>query len=180
MKNILKQAVVFLLIMWISKEGNAQDYYSYQAFDAVLLQQNNDLRIESKLKKVVIALSNNSTQLSVETTIPFNSIENVPEDYTVSEVSGLLFNLRVNIDLWQIQDYLTSGKVFNTHGYLTLNNTTKPIKVEYMALPASTDVDGDFNISMTIQFNGCDFNIDTPFNNSCFIIKINKAKVNRE
>jgi hypothetical protein len=60
-----------------------------------------------------------------------------------------------------------------------MNNITKPVKVEYIPLPAGADQDGNFNLTMTIQFNGSDFNIDTPYNNSHFIIKISDATVNR-
>ena len=93
--------------------------------------------------------------------------------------TGLLFNLKININPWQIQDYLTSAKTFVTQGFLTLNNRTNAVKVQYIPLPAGTDQDGDFNLSMIIQFNPGDFDLDKQYKNSQFIIKINDAIVNR-
>ena len=179
MKNILKSIPAFLLFILISKPGNTQDYNSYQAFDAVMLQVSGDTHIESMLKKVIIALSNNSNQLNVRISIPYHSINYIPGDNTALSAAGLPFDLTMPIKPWKIQDELTSTKVFITQGYVTMNNITKAVKVEYIPLPAGTDLDGNFNLSMSIQFNARDFNIDAPCNNSYFIIKISDAKVNR-
>ena len=163
----------------MAKCSNAQDYNIYQASDAVMLQVNDNMRIESRLQRVVIALSNNSNQLSVRLNIPYPLINYTPPDNTMPSSAGLLFNLKINISLWQIQDYLTSAKTFVTQGFLTLNNTTNAVKVQYIPLPAGTDQDGDFNLSMVIQFNSGDFNLDKQYKNSLFIIKISDATVNR-
>ena len=179
MKIILKSIPAFLLFILISKPGNAQDYNSYQAFDAVMLQVSGDTRIESVLKKAIIAFSNNSNQLNVRINIPHHSINYMPGDNTMLPAAGLPFDLTMRINPWKIQDELTSTKVFITQGYVTMNNITKAIKVEYIPSLDGTDQDGNFNLSMTIQFNASDFNIDTPYNNSYFIIKINDATVNR-
>lgn len=182
MNIIFKCSRIFLVLLLITKCGNAQDYNIYQASDAVMLQVNGNMRIESRLKTAVIALSNNSNQLSVRLNIPYPSINYTPSDYTMLSSTGLLFNLKVNIDPWQIQDYLTSTKTFDTQGFLTLNNITNTVKVQYIPyipLPAGTDQDGDFNLSMIIQFNADDFNLDNAHPGSQFIIKINDAIVNR-
>ena len=168
-----------MILLLITKCSNAQDYNIYQASDAVMLQVNGNMRIESRLKTAVIALSNNSNQLSVRLNIPYPSINYTPSDKTMLSSTGLLFNLKININQWQIQDYLTSAKTFVTQGLLTLNNTTNAVKVQYMPLPAGTDQDGDFNLSMIIQFNAGDFNLDEQLKNSQFIIKISDATVNR-
>jgi hypothetical protein len=179
MKNILKSIPAFLLFILISKPGNAQDYNSYQAFDAVMLQVSGDPHIESILKKVIIALSNNSNQLNVRINIPYHSINYIQGDNTELSTGGLPFVLTMPINPWKIQDQLTSTRVFIAQGMVTMNNITKALKVEYIPLPAGTDQEGNFNVSMTIQFNARDFNLDTPYNNSQFIIKISDATVNR-
>jgi len=179
MKNIIKCTQIFLILQLMAKCSNAQDYNIYQASDAVMLQVNDNMRIESRLQRVVIALSNNSNQLSVRLNIPYPLINYTPPDNTMPSSAGLLFNLKINISLWQIQDYLTSAKTFVTQGFLTLNNTTNAVKVQYIPLPAGTDQDGDFKLSMVIQFNADDFNLDNAHPDSQFIIKINDATVNR-
>jgi len=179
MNSIIKCTRIFLILLLITKCSNAQDLNIYQASDAVMLQVNDDMHIESRLKSVVIALSNNSNQLSVRLNIPYPLINYIPADKTMLSSTGLLFNLKVNINPSQIQDYLTSTKTFVTQGFLTLNNTTNPVKVQYIPLPAGTDQDGDFNLSMVIQFNADDFNLDSSPPDSQFIIKINDATVNR-
>src|SRR5258705_6414559 len=178
MKNITRCIRMLLLLLLLTKSGTAQDYNVYQASDAVMTQVSGDIRIESRLKKAIIALSNNSNQLNVRINIPYHSINYIQED-TLLSVTGIPFDLKMTINPWKIQDELTSTKVFITQGFVTMNNITRAVKVEYIPLPASSDQDGNFNLSMTIQFNARDFNMDTPCNNSHFIIKISDATVNR-
>ena len=151
---------MFLLLMLISKPGRAQDYNTYQSADAVMLQVNGDMRIENRLEKVIIVLSKNSSLLNVRLSIPYRSINYMPEDNTDVSAPGLLFDLKITINPWKIQEELTSTKVFITQGFVTMNNITKPVMVEYIPLPAGPDQDGDFNLSMIIQFNPGDFNLD--------------------
>jgi hypothetical protein len=179
MKKILKPVPVFLLFVLISVSGNAQDRNSYQAFDAVLLQVNGDMQIESRLKKAVIALSGNSNQLNVRISIPYHSINYVPDYNTLSEAPDLLFSLKININPWQVQDNLTSAKVFTTSGLLTLNNITHAVMVDYIPFPAGTDMNGDFRLSMIVQFTAGEFELDAWPAKSKFIIKIGDARVNR-
>jgi hypothetical protein len=179
MKNILNSIEVFLLLLLISKPGHAQDYNFYPASDAVMLQVNGDIRIESRLKKTIIVLSNNSNQLNLRINIPYHLINYVPEDNTMLPAPGLSFDLKMTINPWKIQDELTSTKVFISQGLVTMNHITKAVKVEYIPLPAGPDQDGNFNLSMIIQFYAGDFNLDTPGSNSQFIIKISEATVNR-
>ena len=178
MKNITRCIRMLLLLLLITKSGTAQDYDVYQASDAVMLQEGGDIHIETRLKKAIIALSNNSNQLNVKINIPYHSINYIQED-TLLSVTGIPFDLKMTIDPWKIQDELTPTKVFIMQGFVTMNNITKAVKVEYIPLPAGTDQDGNFNLSMTIQFKASDFNMDTPYNDSRFIIKISDATVNR-
>ena len=179
MDGIFKSIQIVLLYLLISTSANAQDYGTYQTFDAKLLQLNDHISIESKLTRVVVSLSRNSSQLTVRTTIPFSSLNISPEDNSVIDPQGLAFSLSVNIDPMQIQDYLTSAKLFTTKAALTLNNTTKTALVEFMPFPAGTDLDGDFNVTILIQFKARDFGLDVTNSNSKFIIRINDARVNR-
>jgi len=179
MKNILKSIEVFLLLMLISKPGNTQVYNSYQAFDAVMLQVNGAVYNESIVKGTIISLSNNSNQLNVRINIPYHLINYIPEDNTLLSAPDLPFDLKMTINPWKIQDEITSTKVFVAQGFVTMNNITKAVKVEYLPLPAGSDQDGNFNLSMFIQFNAGDFNLDISHPNQQFIIKINDAAVNR-
>lgn len=53
------------------------------------------------------------------------------------------------------------------------------VRVQYIPLPAGTDQDGDFNVSMIIQFNPGDFKLEEQDKNSQLIIKKNDTAVNR-
>ena len=147
------------MLLSITGSLNAQDYSNYKGAEAVMLQVKGDSINESKLKNAVITLSNNS-QLIVR-------LNSFPQ---------LEFTLVVHIDIWQIQNYLTSDKVFSTQGSLTVNNITREVKVEYLPLPAD---DGSVNLSLNIQFNSSDFSLIGQKANSLFIIKLNDATVNR-
>jgi hypothetical protein len=179
MNTIGKYIRMFLLLLIIAKLGIAQDYRTYKNTEAVMLQVKGNTITENRLKKVIIALSNNSSSLNVRLNIPYHSINYQPATDSVILSPQLAFNLKVDIDLWQIQNYLTSAKMFNTQGSLTLNNITKSVKVEYLPMPAGTDMDGEINLSMVIQFDPGDFNLDEQQANSQFIIKISDATVSR-
>jgi hypothetical protein len=177
MKNILKAIPVFLLCLLISKTGNAQNYYTYQAFDAVMLRVSDDNQIESRLEKVLLVLSNNSSQLNVRINIPCDPVNSISDDHL--SAPGLPFELKMTINPWEIQDEITSAKVLIAQGIATMNNVVKAVKVEYIPLPAGPDQDGSFKLSMIIQFNPGDFDQDAQLKKSQIIIKISDARVNR-
>jgi hypothetical protein len=168
MINIIRKMLICFLLLPVTKCGFAQVAGIYQTSNAVLLQVNGNEQIENRLTGAFIALSKNSSRLIVRLSIP-------------TEISspGLDFNLKVNINQWQVQDDLTSAKMYSTTGLLTLNSITKPVNLQYLPLPSGTDQEGDFNISIIIQINPIDFSMDEQDGNSQFIIKINDAKVNR-
>jgi hypothetical protein len=176
--NLINRFLVSIFVMSMSM-AHAQDKNIYQAFDAVLLQVKGNTCTENKLKKVIMVMPGNSNQLDVRLNVPYQSINHIPGNYAGISPESLSFNLRVDINPWKIQDELTSAKLFKTYGSLTLNNITKAVKIEYTPLPAGSEQDGDFNVSMNIQFNPNDFNPGDQDRNSKFIIKITDARVNR-
>lgn len=179
MFHIISCRLVFIVLLLIANGSNAQDNNIYQAADAVVLKVNENNRIENRLKGAIIALPNNSTELSLRLNIPNHLINYDAADNAGLSAPVFSFNLKININPREIQEYLTSAKTFVTHGLLTLNGITKQVTVEYMPLPNGTELDGDFNLSMTIQFNPVDFNLDDQHTNSLCIIKINNTPVNR-
>jgi hypothetical protein len=178
MKNIIRYSQLFLMMLLVTKSIDAQDFNNYQASEAVMYEVNGNSQTGDKLSGVVVALLNDPNVLKVRLNIPYHSINYKTEDDAMS-FQTLSSELTINVNPNQIQEYLTSGKTFVTHGSLTLNNITNPVKVEYMPLPAGTELDGYFNLSMIIQFKPGDFNVDEPYNDSIFVIKITDATVNR-
>ena len=180
MKKILKYGIALLLTLPINKSINAQEYYNvYKTFDAVMLQEKGNQTIEQVLlNDVTIILPNSSNKLSVLLNIPYSTINN---KFVVDSTrfDGLLLNLTIDINPIEIQENLTSTKTFITHGLLSLNGITKWVTVSYMPVASGTEEDGNFDISMVIQFNTTDFNLDIPDNNRQFQFKIENAKVNR-
>ena len=85
----------------------------------------------------------------------------------------------MKIDSWKIQESLTSGKSFETDGYLTLNHITKLVLVEYTPLPSLTVQDGGFNINLIMGFNPADFNLGFRNSDTRYFIQIGDAPVNR-
>jgi len=178
MKNIFKSISALLLVIFISKATRAQEYDFYRSVDAVMVKVNGNSNIESELKKVLIVLPNYSNQLNVRINIPYYSIDYIPDDTALLN-TGLLFDLTMEVNPWKLQDDLIPTKSFTTDGFVTMNNVTKTVRIEYIPLPADSGQDGEFNLSLIIQFNAADFNLDTIPSNSYFIIKINDATVNR-
>lgn len=176
---MIKYGATLLLILSINKSLNAQEYYSiYKTFDAVMLQTQGNHTNEQILNGATIILPNNSNKLNVLLNIPYSSIDNKFDTDSV-DVTGLLFNLTIDIDRIEIQENLTSSKTFITHGLLSLNGITKSVMVSYMPIASGTEEDGNFNISMVIQFNAVDFNLDILNSSRQFQFEIENAKVNR-
>ena len=167
----------FLLLM--AESCMTQDYNTYKASDAEMVQVNGTDHTSSILKGTVISLSNSSNLLMIRLRIPNQSINYIPADDSMSSSPGLPGVLKMTINPSQVQDELTSEKVFKAQAFLTLNNITKAVMVEYKPLPAGPDQDGDFNLTMTIQFNAGDFNLGDKNKNALYIIKIGNATVNR-
>ncbi|MDB5200472.1 MAG: hypothetical protein JWO92_2435 [Chitinophagaceae bacterium] len=177
MKNIIKCTEIFFALLLTTGIANAQYFNTYKSYDAVMVNNNNNTSTQITLRNVTMILAGNYNVLNVKLNIPFRSIDHKPEDAMFAQ--NLFFDLKVNINFNQVQQGLTSTKTFTTHSFLTLNNITRTVKVQYMPLPVGTDMNGNFKISMNIFLNPAEFNLGDPNNNSQFIIIISNAKVNR-
>ena len=179
MNRFISKISLIIVLALITQRNYAQNYNDYRDAEAVMLQVNGNVYSEKKLEGAIIALPNSSSQLIVRLHIPYSSIsETEPED-TLTPLPDYLFNLRVKIDSWKIQESLTSGKTFETDGYLTLNHLTNLVLVEYTPLPSLTVQNGGFNLNIIIGFNPIDFNLNVRDPNTRYFIQIGDAPVNR-
>ncbi|MET0638076.1 MAG: hypothetical protein ABWZ25_18745 [Chitinophagaceae bacterium] len=179
MNLIEKPTQVLFLVLLSVQVGYSQRDDIERPSDVVLLQLDKQLRVESPLDRVAVTLSNNSKQLMVRLVIPYTLLNSgVPDDYR-DPASLLPFELSMNIDPWQVQDYLTSANIFTSIATLTLNHTSRLVRVQYVPLPSGPDQDGDFNISMYIRFAGEDFNLGRRNSNAQYLLKISNLAVNR-
>jgi hypothetical protein len=179
MKTFISKISLIIVLMLITKCNNAQNYNDYRDAEAVILQVNGNVYSEKNLEGAIIVLPNYSNQLFVRLHIPYSFInENAAED-TVTLLPDYFFNLRIKIDSWKIQESLTSGRSFETEGYLTMNHITKLEMVEYTPLPSLTNQDGGFNLNIIIGFSPGDFNLSVRNSETKFFIRIGDAHVNR-
>ena len=145
MKTFISKLALILALLVINKRIKAQNYNDYRDVEAVMLQVNGTVWSEKKLEGAFITLPDNSNQLIVRLHIPYLSVNQDAGEDTAAYLPDYHFNLRMKIDSWKIQESLTSGKSFETDGYLTLNHITKLVLVEYTPLPSLTVQDGGFN-----------------------------------
>jgi hypothetical protein len=179
MYNFISKLTLIMVLMLVTQRINAQSFNDYRDMEAVMLQVNGNVYSQTKLEGAFIALPNYSNQLILRLHIPYSLInENAPED-TATLAQDYLFNLKIRIDSWKIQETLTSGKSFDKDGYLTLNHITKLVLVEYNPLPSLSVQDGSFNLNLIAGFNPVDFNLDIPNADTRYFIKIGDAPVNR-
>ncbi len=146
MKTFISKLALILALLVINKRIKAQNYNDYRDVEAVMLQVNGTVWSEKKLEGAFIALPDNSNQLIVRLHIPYSSVNEEAAEDTAAYLPDYHFNLRMKFDSWKIQESVTSGKSFETDGYLTLNHITKLVLVEYTPLPSLTVQDGGFNI----------------------------------
>ena len=167
-------------MLFINTTVFAQHYDNiYRAADADILRLEGSKRAEYILKGATILLPNSSRQLNVVINIPHGVMDKKPVADSGFLSDRLLFSLKVDVDPMEIQDYLTSSRVFITHGILSLNNITKAVTVCYTPMPSKTEKEGSFNINVVVKFNSDDFKLTIPDSNEQFILKINDAQVNR-
>jgi hypothetical protein len=179
MKTFINKVALILALLPLCQKTNAQNYNDYLDVEAVMLKVNGNAYSEKKLTRAFIALPDNSNQLIVRLHIPYSSINEEAAVDTMTYIPDYHFNLRMKIDSWKIQESLTSGKTFETDGYLTLNHITKLVTVEYTPLPSLTIQDGGFNLNLIMGFNPADFNLDVRNTNTRYFIQIGDAPVNR-
>ncbi|HMH31547.1 MAG TPA: hypothetical protein VK543_00880 [Puia sp.] len=184
MNTFIRSIFMVLVLVQVTQCVDAQDHNEYRGAEAVLLRVNGNDYTEKKLEGAIVALPNYSDQLTVWLNIPYSVINDKVEDDRVEDdmmvpSAGLSFSLRIKINLWKIQESLTSDKTFNIDGFLTLNDTTKLVTVEYSPLPSATVQEGGFNLNMIIAFNADDFNLGAQDANTRFFIRIGDAPVNR-
>jgi hypothetical protein len=178
MKTYINKVLILTLLLF-SKRINAQNYNDYRDAEAVMLQENGDVYSEKKLEGAIVALPDNSNQLIVRLHIPYSLINEDAAEDTLNYLPDYHFNLKMEIGYWKIQESLTSGKTFETDGYLTLNQITKLVMVEYTPLPSLTDQDGGFNLNLIVGLNPADFNLGAGDKNKRIIVRIGDAPVNR-
>jgi hypothetical protein len=179
MQIFISKLELILILLLICKGISAQNYNDYRDVEAVMLQVNGNVWSEKKLEGAILALPDNSSQLIVRLHIPYSSVNEEKREDTATYLPDYHFNLRMKIDSWKIQESLTSGKTFESDGYLTLNHITKLVLVEYTPLPSLTAQDGGFNLNLIVGFNPHDFNMDFRNSNTKYFIKIGDAPVNR-
>jgi hypothetical protein len=178
MKKVFKYILAVLQFVTISATGNSQNHNPFQTSDAILVHVNENTLIENRVDNVIVALSN-YTNLNVRMTIPWHSIDNMPEQDSILKSPGILFKLTMNIDPTQLRDYDSSPKMFTKQGLLTVNGITMPAVVEYEAVPYGIDLNDGLYLSILIQFYPTDFGLDISSHDSKFFVRISNAKVNR-
>jgi hypothetical protein len=179
MNNYKSKISLIITLVLIANCISAQNYNDYRDAEAFLLQVNGNVYTEKKLEGVIIALPDNSNQLIARLHIPYTFINEKAMDDSVTLLPDYIFNLRIGIDSWKIQESLTSGKTFEKDGYLTLNHITKLVQVEFTPLPSLSVQDGSFNLNLIMIFTAADFNLDVLNPETRFIIRIGDAPVNR-
>lgn len=130
----------------------------YTANSTELIENNGKDWVQRKLPPSVITFSDNSGQAELKT-----DISSLIEKDTVSITElqpgiNSLADFKMNLDKQKIVSQLYSGQVFNTTGFLKINNITKPVITQYF-LRSSGDYENGFTISVIIRFVPGDFNI---------------------
>jgi hypothetical protein len=177
--NTISKISLIIALLLITKRINAQNYNDYRDAEAVMLHVNGNVYTEKTLEGAIVALRGNSNQLITRLHIPYSSLNEYSSGDSLTGLPDYLFNLRIKIDSWKIQESLTSGQTFETDGYLTLNHITKLVPVEYTPLPSQTSQDGGFNLNLIIGFNSLDFSLGAEGTDTRFFIRIGDAPVNR-
>ncbi len=177
MKSLMKFLMVLLLVLPKNGHLMAQEYYNtYKAVEAVMLQTDGTQKTVRVLNSAMIVLPNNSDKLEVFLNIPTDFRDSAFGSDTSQMMSPM--ELSFDIDRIAIQQNLTSSATFFGHALLSLNGIRKWITVMYTPIASGTEEDGNFHISMVIQFDATDFNIGLPGNKNHLQFTIANARVN--
>jgi hypothetical protein len=156
MKRKIIQTFIITGLAAISTCVYAQMYYT--ASSTELLQNNGKDWVQKKLPSSIIVFSDNSGQAELKM-----DISSLIEKDTLSIASprseiNNLADFKFNLDKQKIIAQLYSGQIFNTTGFLTINNIMKRVALQYF-LRSSGDYENGFTISVIIRFIPKDFNI---------------------
>ncbi len=158
-------------------DTSAQMYYTANCTE--LIENNGKGWVQKKLPPSVITFSGNSGQAELKT-----DISSLIEKDTISitelqpEINSLA-DFKMSLDKQKIISQLYSGQVFNTTGFLKINNIMKPVTTQYF-LRAAGDYENGFTISVIIRFTPRDFNIKIAgeTENTPLLLRIDDGVVN--
>ena len=179
MKRILKFFVLLLPVIFLHLTGAAQNIERYKLSDADITRIDTNQNAKNFIKKALVLLPKNDNHLSLKLKINSDTIEeNFLEDLGGSFPDSLV-EISLPIDRSQIQEALTSSKTFRTTCDLTFNNITKEVNIAYMPIASGTEEDGNFNLSVLLEFDSCNFSDCESGTKRRIIIKLDNAVVNR-
>jgi hypothetical protein len=176
---------LYVILAWICVclapfTSSSQRYENfYQATNANLLEVRTNSQVEHLLKGATVLLPNSSKQLDLRLQVPPGIFFPMIADDSLILNQPFFLDLKIDIDRDRIQEYLTSSRIFTTHGNLVLNNRSQTVEVSYLPMPSGTNEDGSFNIFITVSFNPTDFNLANEKGNLKYVLKVNDAFVNR-
>ena len=155
----------------------AQMYYTANSTE--LIENNGKNWIEKKLPPSVITFSDNSGQTELKT-----DISSLIEKDTISitelqpEINSVA-DFKMNLDKQKVISQLYSGQVFNTTGFLKINNIMKPVTTQYF-LRSAGDYENGFTISVVIRFvpGGFNIKIEGETKNTPLLLRIDDSAVN--
>jgi hypothetical protein len=177
MKRRIITGVLIAGLVTISNCIYAQMYYT--ATSTELIENNGKAWVEKKLPPSVITFSDNSGQAELKTDISsliekdtLSVTELQPEINSVADFNMML-------DKQKIITQLYSGQVFNTTGFLKINNIMKPVTTQYF-LRAAGDYENGFTISVIIRFVPADFNLKIAgeTENTPILLRVDDGVVN--
>src|SRR5258708_2747383 len=143
MKRRIIQTICIAALTAMKIDTSAQMYYTANGTE--LIENNGKGWVQKKLPPSVITFSDNSGQAELKT-----DISCLIEKDTIS-IAGLqlginsLADFKMSLDKQKLMSQLYSGQVFNTTGFLKINNIMKPVTTQYF-LRASGDYENGFTI----------------------------------
>jgi len=177
MKRRIILTMLIAALTALNINTSAQMYYTANGTE--IIENNGKSWVQKKLPPSVITFADNSGQTELKT-----DISSLIEKDTMS-IAGLqpeinsLADFKMNLDKQKIISQLYSGQVFNTTGFLKINNIMKPVATQYF-LRAAGDYENGFTISVIIHFVPMDFNIKIAgeTENNPLLLRIDDGVVN--
>ena len=174
----MKKVVFYVLLILTALPVEAQQYGMYQTCEASITFLSHNKTRDEKLPGTVIILSNYKHHLEIRTMLPsmtdYSDRSNV--NYPESPIS---LELKMIVSSNEMQQYLTSEKVFITNGVLQLNNISKPVSIQYSPFPEGTENEGKMRVSLIAAFKLSDF-FPGKYPNESIAFVIHNSIVNRQ
>lgn len=173
----VKCAWVLVLVIFWGGYIAAQVSGFYRTAEAIVVESSADSSAVYRLPEASLQMQNSIGRLTMNLWIPDHIFEMQNSGDSILLADRYLFKLVVKLDPVKNMENALSTITLKTSGYVTINDITKRLQIEYSPILTGTDKT-DYNMFLRVRFDAGDFNLPKKSRFTQYTIVLNNAPVN--